>query len=67
VLHLELLLEKYKTDVEEGDSTDKDAHAARKDEVKQVKRIINPEGMRKAYRIIKSVMKPAPSGGLSST
>ena len=65
VLHLESLLEKYKTDVEEGDSTDKEAHAARKDKVKRVKRIINTEGMRKPYRIIKSVMKPAPSGSLS--
>ena len=33
--------------------------------MKRVKRIINTEGMRKPYRIIKSVMKPAPSGGLS--
>jgi hypothetical protein len=65
VLHLESLLEKYKTDVEEGDSTDKEAHAARKDKVKLVKRIINTEGTRKPYRIIKSVMKAAPSCGLS--
>ena len=65
MLHLESLLEKYKTDVEEGDSTDKEAHAARKDKVKRVKRIINTEGMQKPYRIIKSVMKPAPSGSLS--
>ena len=65
VLHLESLLEKYKTDVAEGDSTDKEAHAARKEKVKRVKQIINTEGMRKPYRIIKSVMKPAPSGGLS--
>jgi hypothetical protein len=46
------------------DSTDKDAHAARKDKVKRVKRIINTEGMLKPYRIIKSIMKPAPSGSL---
>ena len=65
MLHLESLLEKYKTEVVEGDSTDKEAHAARKDKVKRVKRIINTEDMRKQYRIIKSVMKPAPSGGLS--
>jgi hypothetical protein len=65
VLHLESLLEKYKTEVAEGDSTDKEAHAAKKDKVKRVKRIINTEEMRKPYRIIKSVMKPAPSGSLS--
>jgi hypothetical protein len=61
VLHLESLLEKYKTEFVEGDSTDKEAHAARKDKVKHVKRIINTEGKQKPYRIIKSVMKPAPS------
>jgi hypothetical protein len=33
--------------------------------VKRVKRIINTEGMRKPYRIIKSVMKSAPLGSLS--
>ena len=65
LLHLESLFEKYKTDVAEGDSTSKEAHAARKDKVKCVKRIINIEGMRKPYRIIKSVIKPAPPGGLS--
>ena len=66
VLHLELLLEKYKTEVAAGDSTEKEAHAARKDKVKRVKRIINTEGMQKPYHIIKSVMKPAPSGSLST-
>jgi hypothetical protein len=66
VLHLESLPEKYITELAEGDSTDKDAHAARKDKVKRVKRIINTEaGRQKPYRIIKSVMKPAPSGILS--
>ena len=64
-LHLESLLKKYKTEVAEGDSTDKESHAARKGKVKRVKRIINTEGMQKPYRIIKSVMKPAPSGSLS--
>ena len=56
---------KYKTEVAEGDSTNKEAHAARKDKVKRVKRIINTEGMRKPYCIIKSVMKSTPSGSLS--
>jgi len=65
VLHLESLLEKCKAELADGDSTDKKAHVARKDKVKRVKRIINTEGMRKPYRIIKSVMKTAPSGSLS--
>ena len=65
VIHLESLLKKYKTEVAEGDSTDKEAHAARKDKVKRVKRIINTEGMPKPYCIIKSVMKTTPSGSLS--
>jgi hypothetical protein len=65
VIHLESLLQQYKADLAAGDSTKKEAHAARKDKVKRVERIINTEGMRKPYRIIKSVMKPAPSGGLS--
>jgi hypothetical protein len=66
VLHLESLLEN-KADLADGDSTetDKETHAARKDKVKRVKRMINTEGMRKPYRIIKSAMKSAPSGGLS--
>ena len=58
-------MQKYKTEVAEGDSTNKEAHAARKDKVKRVKRIINTEGMRKPYCIIKSVMKSTPSGSLS--
>ena len=53
VLHLESLLEKYKTELAEGDSTDKYAHATRKDKVKRVKRIINTEGIRKPYHTIK--------------
>ena len=65
MLHLESLLEKCKAELADGDSTDKKAHVARKDKVKRVKRIINTEGMRKPYRIIKSVMKTAPSGSLS--
>ena len=66
MLHLESLLEKYKAELADGDSSDKEVHAARKDKVKRVKRIINTEGrMRKPYCIIKSVMKTAPSGSLS--
>ena len=66
MLHLESLLEKCKAELADGDSTDKEAHVARKDKVKRVKRIIkNTEGMRKPYRMIKSVMETAPSGSLS--
>ena len=36
VLHLESLLQQYKADLEAGDSTDKDAHAARKDKAKHI-------------------------------
>jgi hypothetical protein len=56
VLHLESLLEKYKIELAEGDSTDKEAHVTRKDKVKRVKLIINTEGMRKLYCTIKSVI-----------
>jgi hypothetical protein len=65
VIHLESLLQQYKADLAPGDSADKEAHTARKDKVKRVKRIINTEGMRKPYCIIKSVMKAALPGGLS--
>ena len=58
-------MSRNKTELAEGDSSDRKAHAARKDKMKHVKRIINTEEMWKSYHIIKSVMKTAPSGSLS--
>ena len=63
--HRALRLESLKAELADCDSIDKEAHTARKDKAKHAKRIINTEGMRKPYRIIKSVMKTAPSGSLS--